>query len=753
LVWSEIIFGNRYKRSVIHQCTTRFFTSPRLRTGALRVWTTRPKDAPRSGHFVAVDPISNPAEPKELTVGSYPGHISTSDHMHAATFLQDLAVVMIVAGLVTVIFHRFKQPVVLGYILAGAIIGPHTPPFPLIHDEEAIKTLSELGVILLMFSLGLEFSLRKLRQVGGTAFITAFLEILLMFWVGYEIGRLFNWSAMDSIFLGAMLSISSTTIIVKALAELGKTKERFAQLIFGILIIEDVLAIGMIALLSGLAMTGTLEVTTVGATVGKLSIFLVAALVGGLIAVPRLIGYVARFKSNEMLLIAVLGLCFGFSLLAVKLGYSVALGAFIIGAVIAEAREIHRIEILTEPIRDMFSAIFFVSIGLLIDPKVLAAYWLPIVVITFALIAGKIVACAFGAFISGNDARTSLRVGMGLAQIGEFSFIIASLGLTLKVTSEFLYPIAVAVSAITTLATPYLIKSADSLVNWFSRTAPAPLVNYLELYTRWVGQLGSQRHVSMASKLGWRWFGQMALNTALMAAVFLAAAFVARRPPGWLRDLALGPEGIKAALWLAAMILCLPLIIATFRKLQALGLLIAETGVMQGGDRTALVREIVAQGIPIAGSVALGLYVLVLSSALLPAFKILIVLLVVVAMIAWLFWRAFSRIYSKAQVALRETLAQAPAPRPTQAPAQLSGLLREADLATVEIAGDSPAAGKLIRELELRTRTGASIVGIERKGANIINPGPDEELLAGDQVLLLGRGAHLDAAKGLLSRR
>src|SRR6185503_15382372 len=425
--------------------------------------------------------------------------------MHGITFLQDLAVVRIVAGLVTVLFHKFKQPVVLGYILAGLIIGPHTPPFPLIKDEETIRTMSELGVILLMFSLGLEFSFRKLRQVGGTAFIAALLEIVLMLWVGYQIGRLFGWSTMDCIFLGAILSISSTTIIVKALGEMGKSKERFAQLIFGILIIEDILAIAMIALLSGIAMTGSLHVGEVGTTLGKLAIFLVASLVFGLIAVPRLLGYVARFKSNEMLTVTVLGLCFGFSLLAVKLGYSVALGAFLVGAIVAEAREIHRIEALTEPIRDMFSAIFFVTIGLLLDPKVLAGYWLPILVITAAVVFGKVLTCSFGAFIGGNDTRTSLRVGMGLAQIGEFSFIIAALGLTLNVTSKFLYPITVAVSAITTLLTPYLIKSADTLVNWFDRVAPRPLVNYLDVYTAWVRQFGAQREANMARDLTRRW--------------------------------------------------------------------------------------------------------------------------------------------------------------------------------------------------------------------------------------------------------
>src|SRR6185436_15630295 len=245
--------------------------------------------------------------------------------MHAVTFLQDLAVVMIVAALVTVIFHRFKQPVVLGYIIAGVIIGPHTPPFPLISEEETIRTLSELGIILLMFSLGLEFNLRKVRQVAGTASIAAALEIPFMAWIGYEIAGLFGWRNMDRIFMGAMLCISSTTIIIKVLTHLGKTKERFAQVMFGILIIEDIVAILMIALLSGIATTGTLKIGEVGETLGRLLLFLVVALVLGLLAVPRLIHYVSRFKSNEMLLITVLGLCFGFALLAVKLGYSVAL--------------------------------------------------------------------------------------------------------------------------------------------------------------------------------------------------------------------------------------------------------------------------------------------------------------------------------------------------------------------------------------------------------------------------------------------
>ena len=672
--------------------------------------------------------------------------------MHTATFLQDLAVVMIVAGLVTVIFHRFKQPVVLGYIIAGVIIGPHTPPFPLIHEEQTVNTLAELGVILLMFSLGLEFSLRKLKQVGASAFIAAFLEILLMAWLGYETGRLFGWKVMDSIFLGAILSISSTTIIVKALGDLGKTKEPFGRLIFGILVIEDILGIAMIALLSGVATTGTLGIKDVGLTLGKLGVFLVVLVVVGLITVPRLLTYVTRFKSNEMLLITVLGLCFGVSLLALKLGYSVALGAFIIGAVIAESREIHRVETLIEPVKDMFSAVFFVAIGLLIDPKVLAAYWVPILVITAVVGLGKVLACTLGAFVGGNDSRTSLRVGMGLAQIGEFSFIIASLGITLKVTSGFLYPIAVAVSAITTLLTPYLIRSADGLVNSFDRLAPRWLVNYLALYTRWVGRLGSERPAGMESKLLKSWSAQMGLNAVLIAGVFIAAAFVAERPPAWLQKFRLEQETLKTSLWLAAVILALPMLIATSRKLQALGMLIAETRVTaaNAGERMPAIRAFVTQIVPIAGTIVLGLYVLVLSSALLPPLKILIVLLLLIGLLAWLLWRSFIKVYAKAQIALQETLAQKPTTAHEATP-RFPTLLHQAQVETVALSSKSGAVGKRIRELQLRTHSGASIVGIERDGQSMVNPGPDEELLSGDKLLLLGSSAQLKAAKVALA--
>jgi monovalent cation:H+ antiporter-2, CPA2 family len=675
--------------------------------------------------------------------------------MHGFTFLQDLAIVMIVAAVVSLLFRQLKQPVVLGYILAGVIIGPHTPPFPLIADEEAIKTLAELGVIFLMFALGLEFSLRKLREVGATALIAATLEILLMVWAGYELGRVFGWGQMDSVFLGAILSISSTTIIIKALEELGKTKEKFAQIVFGILIVEDILAIVMIALLSGFATTGAFTPAEIGTTIARLCAFLGVLLVAGLIAVPRLLNYVASFKSNEMLLITVVGLCFGVSLLAVKLGYSVALGAFLIGAIIAEARQIVKIEALMHPVRDLFSAVFFVSIGLLIDPALLVKYAGHIVVITAVVIVGKVFTCSLGPFIAGYDQRSSLRVGMGLAQIGEFSFIIAALGLSLKVTSEFLYPIAVAVSVLTTLTTPYLIRWSDSMVAWFDRVAPRSVVGLLETYTSWVGRLRESRSESPVGPMLRKWGWQIALNLLLASAIFISAVAVRGKAMEWWPTVPGGLNGLKALLWLVAMVSSLPLLIASFRKLQAMAMLISEVSVTReaAGEKTVPMRAIVSGTIVAVGCGGLLLFVLVLSSAILPSRNALIVAGLLVVVAAVILWRWFIRLYSRAQIALRETMEQQPKAHNVQEPTPLPALLHEASLQMVPIGEHSAAAGKLIGELRLRTETGASIVGIERASQNVINPGPDEEIIAGDRVLLLGSRQQLESAEILLAAK
>ena len=669
--------------------------------------------------------------------------------MHGETFLQDLAIVMIVAGLVTVVFHRLKQPVVLGYILAGVLIGPHL--IPLIPNRANIQTLSELGVIFLLFSLGLEFNLRKLRTTGVTALIAAMLKILVMLWAGYEIGRVAGWNKMNSLFLGAILSISSTTIIIKTLQDLGKAKEAFAEVIYGILIVEDILAILMIAMLSGFAKSGTLPTADVFRILLQLGVFLVAVLVLGLLSVPRLLNYVSRFKNDEMLLVSVLGLCFCVSLLAAKLGYSVALGAFLIGAIVAESRAIGRIELLLRPVRDLFSAVFFVSIGMLINPRLLVSHLGVILAISIVMVIGKSLACSLGAFVAGNDRASALRVGMGLVPIGEFSFIIAALGLSLNVTSEFLYPITVSISAITILLMPYLLRSADHFILWFDRTTSPAIGNFLDIYTNWIGQLRVSKNNNIALTLVRKWALQMGLNVVLISAIFLSAPYFQRKTLGWWPQIPGGENGLKSLLWLGAMILCLPMIIAVFRKLQATGMLLSEISVTRkaGGARTEALRTVVSNVILIAGSIALFQIILLLSTAILPSWNTLFVLLLLIVLTAIVLRRPFIRIYATAQINLRETFLR-PAPLRTHR-VEETILSRGSELATVPIAKDSIADGKLISELQLRSKTGVSIVGIERAGANIVNPVPHEEIHAGDQLLILGTREQLDAASAFLN--
>ncbi|MDO8526097.1 MAG: alpha/beta fold hydrolase [Deltaproteobacteria bacterium] len=547
--------------------------------------------------------------------------------MESLNFIQDLAVVMLVAGLVTLLFRRLKQPVVLGYIIAGFILGPHTPPFSLIKNEESIHTLSDLGIIFLMFSLGLHFSLRRIKQVGLSSLIAAVIEIIFMVVIGYGLGRYFQWSEIDSIFLGAILAISSTTIIVKVLHDMDLTREKFAELIFGILVMEDILAIALIALLSSIALTGTLQIEPVVDTLGRLGMFLTVTMVLGLLGVPFLLKYVARFKSNETLLIIVLALCFGVSLLAIKLGFSMALGAFLIGVVIAEVRTIGKIDHLVEPIRDMFSAIFFVTVGLMIDPQLLAQYIVPITAITVAVIVGKVLTCSVGTFAAGTDLKTSMRVGMGLAQIGEFSFIIAALGDSLDVTSPFLYPIAVTVSAVTTLCTPYLIRSADPLVSLFDRIAPKAWLKGIDRYSRWVHSLSERNRQNTARQkiMGQVW--HLLLDLVLLTALFFAADFVAEHVNVWGGD-------INFSCWIAAMVLSLPLLVSILKKLN-----------MLGGWAASL-----------SGLIVLGGWIHIISATLFPSRDIVVGSVVVLVGITALLWKHFSRIYSHAQKSIETTI-------------------------------------------------------------------------------------------------
>jgi CPA2 family monovalent cation:H+ antiporter-2 len=375
-----------------------------------------------------------------------------------------------VAAVTTVVFQWLRQPVVLGYLIAGLIVGPHLP-IPLVADPDIVQTLSEFGVILLMFSIGLEFSFRKLAAVGPTAGLTALLETSLMVWLGFTVARLLGWTSLESLFTGALIAISSTTIIAKVFAEQGVAGTT-RELVFGVLIVEDLIAVLLMAVLTAVATGSGLAAGQLVATVGRLVAFLIGLVTVGLLVVPRAMRLIGRLRRRETTLVASIGVCFGTALLAQSLGYSVALGAFLAGSLVAESGEEQEVERLVEPVRDMFAAVFFVSVGMLIDPVLVGRHWAAVLVLSAAVVFGKVASVSVGAFLTGNGLRSSVQTGMSLAQIGEFSFIIAALGQSLHATGSFLYPVAVTVSAVTTLGTPWLIRASEPVASWLDRKLP-----------------------------------------------------------------------------------------------------------------------------------------------------------------------------------------------------------------------------------------------------------------------------------------
>lgn len=448
--------------------------------------------------------------------------------MHLPPLIQDLAVILMVAALMTILFRAIRQPLVLGYIVAGFLVGPHFTWLPTVVDKASVHVWSEIGVIFLLFALGLEFSFKKLARVGAPASITAVVEVIGMVGLGYVTGLAFGWRAMDSLFLGGILAISSTTIIIRAFDELKLKSRGFARLVFGVLIVEDLVAILLLVLLSTVAVSRNFSGLDLGYSALKLVFFLTLWFVLGIFLVPSMLTRARRFLSPETLLIVAVGLCFLMVTLATQAGFSPALGAFIMGSILAETVDGERIEHMIQPLKDLFGAVFFVSVGMLIDPQVLVDYAFPIFVITVVTILGKTLTTSVGALFAGQSLRHSVQTGLSLAQIGEFSFIIAGLGLSLKVTSEFLYPLAISVSAITTFTTPYLIQSADAVVQWLQRHLPARWLNALERFR------SATNGVAYTSD--WQTFLQRVLMRTLTNGVVVAAIFllVAQYVQPWL---------------------------------------------------------------------------------------------------------------------------------------------------------------------------------------------------------------------------
>ncbi|VVC75823.1 Inner membrane protein YbaL [Aquicella siphonis] len=403
-----------------------------------------------------------------------------------APLIHDLAIMLGVAGFVVLLFQRIHQPVVLGYLVAGMLVGPFTTSHRFITDVTNIKILSELGVIFLMFSLGLEFSFHKLTKVGFSALITGLFDVTLMILVGYGAGAVLGWSHNDRLFLGAALAISSTTIIFKAVNELGLKTKRFAEVIFGVLIVEDLLAILILVGLSTIIMTKNVTPKDMFIAAAKLLLVVGGWFLIGYSLVPALFRRLAHYISQETLTIISVALCLILVSIAAYFHYSTALGAFIMGSILAETVLVHRIEELIVPIRDIFGAIFFISVGMLINPSVIIGQWQTVIFIALVLIAGKVAVISIGTFLTGQSTKTAIRAGFGMAQIGEFSFIIATLGWSLNAINDQLYPIIVAVSSITTFTTPYMIRLSGKISETMERVLPQRMKYFLESYTAWV---------------------------------------------------------------------------------------------------------------------------------------------------------------------------------------------------------------------------------------------------------------------------
>lgn len=402
---------------------------------------------------------------------------------HLPKLIEDLALILGAGAITTLLFKRLKQPLVLGYIIAGFLVGPHISVFPTVIDEENIKILAEIGVIFLLFSLGLEFSFKKLLRVGGAASITAIVEIVAILVLGYFTGRWMGWSFMDSLFLGGLLASSSTTIIIRAFSELGVKRKQFATIVFGVLIVEDIVVILLMVLLSTVAVTKQFDGTEMINSVLKLLFFLTVWFIAGIFLLPTFLRQAKKLIDEETLLILSIGLCLGMVVLATQIGFSAELGAFVMGSILAETTSAEKIEHIFKPVKDLFGAVFFVSVGMLIDPAAMFEHRWAILWVTLLTIFGKMISTTIGALLSGQPLKQAMQVGMSMAQIGEFAFIVATLGITLKVTSDFLFPVAVGVSAITTFTTPYFIKFSEPFYNFVIKLLPSRLVKTLNRYS------------------------------------------------------------------------------------------------------------------------------------------------------------------------------------------------------------------------------------------------------------------------------
>ena len=645
--------------------------------------------------------------------------------IHLPNLITDLGLILGAAAIITILFKWLKQPLVLGYLIAGFLVGPHFSFLPSVAERESISVWAEIGVIFLLFSLGLEFSFKKLLKVGTPASVTALVEVGFMLVVGYIVGVLLGWSRTDSMFLGGMLCISSTTIIIRAFDELGVKGHKFASLVFGILIVEDLVAILLLVLLSTLAVSAKFAGMEMLMSVAKLIFFLALWFISGIFFVPTFLRKAKKFMNDEMLLITSLSLCILMVWLATLVGFSPALGAFIMGSILAETVFAEKIERLVKPVKDLFGAVFFVSVGMLFDPNMLLQYLGPVLLITVVTIIGQSFSTTVGALISGQPLKSSVQAGMSLSQIGEFSFIIATLGLTLKVTSDFLYPIAVAVSAITTFTSPYMIKASEPVYEWLEKKLPESWIQFFNRY--------SGKAQSISNSTDWQVYVRSGIvNTILVSVITTAIVMLSSY---YLLPYTRTQLGDNTWATIAGAI-CTLLLMAPFLWSMAIK-----------QHRKDLVEKFVRQNKYRSGMMILQVFrtaiAIVLIGFLLDRFfSPYIALLTTVVMFVLLLSlsKKIQFLYSRIR---KRFLANYNEREELQAQKNLLAPW-DAHMAELEISANMPGIGKTLMELAWREKYGINVAMLERGNKVINTPQRSQVIFPGDIISIIGTDDQLD---------
>ena len=653
---------------------------------------------------------------------------------HLATLINDLALILICAGVMTLLFKKLKQPLVLGYVVAGFLASPHMPYTPSVMDTANIQTWADIGVIFLLFALGLEFSFKKIVKVGGAAIIAACTIIFCMILLGITVGTGFGWQRMDSIFLGGMIAMSSTTIIYKAFDDLGMRKKQFTGLVLSVLILEDILAIVLMVMLSTMAVRHNFEGSEMLESIGKLLFFLILWFVVGIYLIPELLKRCRKLMSEETLLIVSLGLCFGMVVMAARTGFSAAFGAFIMGSILAETVEAESIERLVKPVKDLFGAVFFVSVGMMVDPAMIVEYALPIIVITLAVIFGQSLFGTLGVLLAGQPLKTAMQCGFSLTQIGEFAFIIASLGVSLHVSSDFLYPIVVAVSVITTFLTPYMIRFAEPASNFVDTHLPVKWKNFLLHYSS-----GSQtmNHESLWKKLILALtritivYSIVSIAVVALAFRFLVPLFLEHIPGIWGRLLA----AVVIILFIS------PFLRAIMIKKNHSAEFVTLWNDSRG-NRAPLVATIVIRIL-----IAVSFVMFVISGL----FKVSVGLLLGVAVLL-VIMMILSRQLKKQSIMIERKFFQNLRYRDMRAeymgekkPEYAGRLLsRDLHLTDFEVPGESAWAGKTLAELNFGKKYGIHVVSILRGRKRINIPGASVRLFPEDKIQVIGTDEELN---------